>query len=58
MLSEKKVKDIVDAFSSIETHSLEVNTVICTVCGCIFSVSDKSTKPCVHLKELAVDFGQ
>lgn len=44
--------DLKEAFSLIEKHELKVNTIICSVCGCIISENNDS-KPCEHLKELA-----
>jgi hypothetical protein len=48
---------LLEAFSSITSKStpLKVNTIICSVCGCVVSIKNK-TKPCRHLATLAQDF--
>lgn len=46
-------KEIVEAFASIEKYDLKPTVIICTVCGNVFSVKDKDTSPCQHLKDLA-----
>jgi len=51
--TEQNIKDILEAFKSIEKHDLKVETIICTVCGNVFSVKDKETSSCEHLKQLA-----
>ena len=54
-IMKKKItpEKIVDAFAEIEKHDLKPTTIICTVCGNVFSVNDKETSPCEHLKQLA-----
>jgi len=54
-MSEKELKDLTDAFALIENHDLQVETMICSTCGAVVSVHDKSTKPCEHLKKLVSD---
>jgi hypothetical protein len=49
----ENIKDLVEAFAAIEKHVLKPTTIICTVCGNVFSVNDKDTSPCEHLKKLA-----
>ena len=44
-------EEVRKAFEEIEKYDLKVNTVICTVCGCVVSFDEKS-KPCEHLMEL------
>ena len=57
----KKVKlynleELAKAFASIEKHDLVVNTIICTVCGCLVNFNNKSSVCCEHLKKLASGF--
>jgi len=52
-LSKEVTEDIVEAFAAIEKHDLKPSTIICSVCGNVFSVNDKETSPCKHLKQLA-----
>jgi len=45
--------ELVKAYTEIESrHNLQINTIICGVCGNIFSIDDKQTILCSHLKEL------
>jgi len=46
------VEEIKKAFERVETHTLKVSNVICTVCGCVINMDNKE-KPCSHLKALA-----
>lgn len=46
-------EEIADLWELIEKHDLKPASMICTVCGNIFSVNDKESKPCEHLKQLA-----
>lgn len=32
---------------------LKVNTIICSICGSALNTKDKTTSPCIHLRELA-----
>ena len=51
-------EELLKAFSSIEgkRSPLIVSTMICSVCGHVFRVKDKTSKPCDHLRELARDW--
>ena len=51
-LEKRNVEELVEAFAAIEKHDLKIATMICTVCGNVFSVDDKSTSLCTHLKEM------
>lgn len=53
-----KTEDILEAFASIEKWNLKPETIICTVCGNIFSVRDKDISLCQHLKELFAEVAQ
>jgi hypothetical protein len=48
-------EELAEAFASIELPDLKVNTVICTVCGCIVNFTTKDPV-CIHLKELANEY--
>ena len=51
----KTQEDLIKAFSAIEQHDLEVNTIICTVCGCVVNFEEK-TPICEHLIEMVQGF--
>ena len=55
--SERQIskKELIEAFASMERHDLKVNTIICTVCGCVVHMDEK-TPVCGHLKQLAKDY--
>ena len=48
----KKKKELVEAFASIENHDLKVANMICIDCGYIFDVNDKESNLCNHLKKM------
>lgn len=48
-----KEKELFELWAEIEKHDLKPAVIICTVCGNVFSVNDKETSPCIHLRELA-----
>jgi len=50
---KKDFEELAESFAAIEKQDLKPSTIICTVCGNVFSVNDKETSPCEHLKQLA-----
>ena len=54
--TEQNIKEILEAFESIEKHDLKPSTIICTVCGCVFSYKEKDISIlCEHLMEMVED---
>ncbi len=51
-VEQQDIDEIIEAFKSIEKHDLKPSTIICSVCGCIFTGKDEYNLLCEHLKEL------
>ena len=52
-IEERRTKD---AFNAILKCDLKPNTIICSVCGNVYSVKDKKTTLCKHFKEMFEGF--
>lgn len=52
-MKPEELKEIVEAFATIEKHDLKVSNVICTVCGHVHSKDDSETSPCEHMRAWA-----
>lgn len=45
-------KIVKEAFNSLDGTKLEIDTIICPLCGCVLHRDKKSKPPCEHLTEL------
>ncbi len=50
------LKNITEAYDAITKHELKPQTIICTVCGNVYSHKDESTVLCQHLIEIFENF--
>ncbi len=52
-IEERRIKE---AFNAMLKCNLKPETIICSICGNVYSIKDKKTSLCVHFKEMFKDF--
>ena len=45
-------EEALETFKLIEQCNLKPSSVVCSICGCIFTFDDKENMPCEHLKKI------
>jgi len=51
-----EIKKIKKAYDMILKHDLKPNTIVCAVCGNIYSLKNNKKTLCIHLREIFKDF--
>ena len=51
-------KRIMEAYDAVLTHDLKPNTIICSICGNVYSIKDNKKALCQHMKDLLKDILQ
>jgi len=48
-VDQKQLTEIIQAFTTIEKSNLKINTIVCSICGCVVNFKNKDPI-CSHLK--------